>query len=61
MKVKIIASWNYIVSTVNNDYFEFYWLSFDTNVQLKYFSQFISPTTPGVPSVILTVTLFKEY
>jgi hypothetical protein len=41
-----------------NDYFELYWLTDDTNVQLKTEAAFgVAPNNvPVIPSVILTVT-----
>jgi hypothetical protein len=56
---KTIAAWNFVVSAVDNDYFELYWSSSDTDVQIRTFDPMTGPTRPGVPSVILTVTPVK--
>jgi hypothetical protein len=51
---KAIASWNYVVEAVANDYFELVWQASDSNIELTAFTP--SGNIPTVPSIILTVT-----
>jgi tRNA threonylcarbamoyladenosine modification (KEOPS) complex Pcc1 subunit len=54
---QLIASWNYVLSAIDNDYFEIMWSSPDTHVRLLSESTQTSPFAhPNIPSVILTVT-----
>jgi len=53
-----VPSWNFVLPMQANDYFELYWLTDDTNVQIKYEAGFgTTPNdVPAIPSVILTAT-----
>lgn len=53
-----VAAWNWFVAMDANDYFELYWMTDDTTVQLKHEAGFgVAPNdVPQIPSVILTVT-----
>ena len=53
---KQVAAWNFVVQASAGDYFELYWSSPDTNMRLFAQGTQITPTRPGTPSVILTVT-----
>jgi hypothetical protein len=54
---QMIASWNYVLSAIDNDYFEIMWSSPDTHVRLLSEVTQTSPFAhPNIPSVILTVT-----
>jgi hypothetical protein len=53
-QAKAIAAWNYVVDTLNTDYWELCWQSTDNNIQLISFPA--SGNIPSIPSVILTVT-----
>lgn len=53
-----VPSWNFVLEMNADDYFELYWMTDDTNVQLKHEAGFgTAPNNvPEIPSVILTVT-----
>jgi hypothetical protein len=53
-----VPAWNFVLPMNTNDYFELYWLTDDTEVQLKYEAGFgTAPNNvPAIPSIILTVT-----
>lgn len=53
-----VPAWNFVLPMNANDYFELYWMTDDTNVQLKYEAGFgTAPNdVPAIPSVILTAT-----
>jgi len=53
-----VPAWNFVLPMNANDYFELYWLTDDTNVQLKKEAGFgTAPNNvPEIPSVILTAT-----
>ena len=52
---KTVAAWNFVVKTVlPNEYFELCWISVDTDIRIL--AQLPTLNTPGIPSVILTVT-----
>jgi hypothetical protein len=54
---KVVAAWNFLVQTTTaNSYFELYWTSIDTNLQILAQGTQINPTRPATPSIILTVT-----
>jgi len=54
---QMIASWNYVLSAIDNDYFEIMWSTPDTHVRLLSEVTQTSPFAhPNIPSVILTVT-----
>jgi hypothetical protein len=62
---KVIASWNYIISTTSvGEYVELMWFAADdTHVTMPFISSIAAtattPTIPATPSVILTVTPVK--
>ena len=49
-----VAAWNFLLNLTANDYFEIYWQTTNTNVQM--YAAAASGHIPGIPSVILTVT-----
>lgn len=53
-----VPAWNFVLPLNANDYFELYWMTDDTAVQLKYEAGFgTAPNNvPEIPSVILTTT-----
>lgn len=53
-----VPAWNFVLPMNANDYFELYWMTDDTDVQLKYEAGFgTAPNNvPAIPSVILTAT-----
>lgn len=52
-----VAAWNFVENvTVANTYFEIMWSSADTAVLLDAAAANTSPTRPGIPSVIVSVT-----
>jgi len=54
---QLIASWNYVLNAIDNDYFEIMWSTPDTHVRLLSEVTQTSPFAhPNIPSVILTVT-----
>ena len=54
---KIVAAWNWLVNpTVANTYYQIYWSSPDSAMELLAIGARTTPTRPAVPSVILTVT-----
>jgi len=54
-----VASWNFVISEVANDYIQICWASSDTNVRVFSQAATINPPRPAIPSVILTVTPVK--
>ena len=50
----IIASWNYLLTVSDNDYFEFVWSATSTQVSMPYYGPMVSPTRPATPSLIVT-------
>ena len=54
---KIVAAWNWLVNpTVANTYYQIYWSSPDSALELLSIGARTTPTRPAVPSVIVTVT-----
>jgi hypothetical protein len=51
---KTVSSWNYVVDSAANDYYELVWQTTDTNIQL--INVVATGNIPGTPSVIVTVT-----
>ena len=53
---KQVAAWNFVITLAAGDYVQLYWSSADTDVRL--FAEPVSstPTRPGIPSVIATIT-----
>ncbi len=55
---RMVASWNFFVEvTTPGDFFEIVWQSGDVNISAS--STLATPTVPGIPSVIVTVTQVK--
>lgn len=52
----IIASWNYIVELLPNDYLQLVWSSTSNQMEMVAIAPQSSPTRPGTPSVIITLT-----
>ena len=52
---KVVASWDYMFSVTAGDYYEIYWCSSDTSVQLLYNAAGTGPTRPTTPSLAVTV------
>ena len=55
---KVVAAWNWFVSSAANDYYQIIWVSADTNMRL--YAEPINDT-PGIPSVILTVNRVDQF
>jgi hypothetical protein len=53
---KTIAAWNYLIQANSGDYFELYWSSTDTSLEVLYAGAGTNPTRPVTPSIIVTVT-----
>jgi hypothetical protein len=53
---KAVAAWNFLVQATAGDYFQLYWASSDTAVEMWYAAAGTNPTRPVTPSVIVTVT-----
>jgi len=56
---KVVAAWNWFVSSATNDYYQIIWSSADTNMRL--FAEPASGIHPGIPSVILTVNRIDQF
>jgi hypothetical protein len=52
---KVVASWDYMFNVSAGDYYEFYWCSSDTSVQVLYSAAGTGPTRPTTPSFAVTV------
>jgi hypothetical protein len=52
---KAIAAWNYLIQANSGDYFQLYWSSTDTNVEILYGAAGTNPTRPVTPAIIVTV------
>jgi hypothetical protein len=52
---KAVAAWNFLVQATAGDYYELYWSSTDTSVEMWYAAAGTNPTRPETPSIILTV------
>jgi len=55
---KVVAAWNWFVSSAANDYYQIIWVSADTGMRL--YAEPINDT-PGIPSVILTVNRVDQF
>ena len=51
-----IVAWNWVLSMKPNDYFEIIWQSSSNTVTIKNYPAGVTPVTPVVPSMIVTVT-----
>jgi hypothetical protein len=56
---KVVAAWNWFVSSAANDYYQIIWRSDDTDLRLL--AEPISVNHPGIPSVILTVNRVDQF
>jgi len=56
---KVVAAWNWFVSSATGDYYQIIWRSADTDLRLL--AEPISGTHPGIPSVILTVNRVDQF
>lgn len=52
----IVASWNFLFELNSGNYIELMWSSTTTQMEMVAISPQTSPTRPGTPSVIITVT-----
>jgi len=50
-----LPSWNFIVSAVSGDYFQWHWYSSDLNLELLAITGITNPIRPDSPSTILTI------
>jgi hypothetical protein len=50
-----LPSWNFVFTVAAGDYYQFYWCSSDTTVQLLYGAAGTGPTRPTTPSFAVTV------
>jgi hypothetical protein len=55
---KVVAAWNWFVSSAANDYYQIIWVSADTGMRL--YAEPINDT-PGIPSVIVTVNRVDQF
>ena len=53
---QLAAAWNWVVSANPNDYFELKWMSEDGTVFISAHPENTFGTSPGIPSLIVTVT-----
>lgn len=53
---EVVAAWNFLSSSDDNDYYEICWHSTDTQMMILSRPAQINPVRPETPSVILTVT-----
>jgi hypothetical protein len=56
---KVVAAWNWFVTSAAGDYYQIIWLSADTDLRLL--AEPISGTHPGIPSVILTANRVDQF
>jgi len=56
---KVVAAWNWFVTSATGDYYQIIWRSLDTDLRLL--AEPISATHPGIPSVILTVNRVDQF
>jgi len=52
---KTIAAWNYLIQANSGDYFQLYWSSTDTGLEVLYAAAGTNPTRPVTPAIIITV------
>lgn len=53
---KQVAAWNFVITLAAGDHVQLYWSSVDTAVRLFAEPESSTPTRPGIPSVIATIT-----
>jgi hypothetical protein len=56
---KVVAAWNWFVTSAANDYYQIIWRSDDNDLRLL--AEPISVDHPGIPSVILTVNRVDQF
>jgi hypothetical protein len=56
---KVVAAWNWFVTSAANDYYQIIWISADTGMRLL--AETISGTHPGIPSVIVTANRVDQF
>ena len=56
---KVVAAWNWFVTSAANDYYQIIWRSADTDLRLL--AEPISVDHPGIPSVIATVNRVDQF
>jgi hypothetical protein len=56
---KVVAAWNWFVTSAANDYYQIIWRSTDTDLRLL--AEPISADHPGIPSVILTANRVDQF
>ena len=56
---KVVAAWNWFVTSANGDYYQIIWRSADTDLRLL--AESISVDHPGIPSVIVTANRVDQF
>jgi hypothetical protein len=56
---KVVAAWNWFVTSANGDYYQIIWRSADTDLRLL--AEPISADHPGIPSVIVTANRVDQF
>ena len=56
---KVVAAWNWFVSSATGDYYQIIWSSADTGMRL--YAEPLSGIHPGIPSVILTANRVDQF
>jgi hypothetical protein len=56
---KVVAAWNWFVSSATGDYYQIIWRSADTDLRLL--AESISVDHPGIPSVIVTANRVDQF
>jgi len=56
---KVVAAWNWFVTSANGDYYQIIWRSADTDLRLL--AEPITANHPGIPSVIVTVNRVDQF
>ena len=56
----LVASLNFFVSLVANDYMEIMWRTTDVGISIEHFATSSTPTRPAVPSVIATMSFVSN-
>jgi hypothetical protein len=56
---KVVAAWNWFVTSANGDYYQIIWRSADTDLRLL--AEPITVNHPGIPSVIVTANRVDQF
>jgi len=56
---KVVAAWNWFVTSANGDYYQIIWRSADTDLRLL--AEPITVDHPGIPSVIVTANRVDQF